>query len=76
MSQPPQAAAADEVLVSDEELATALAYALRYGPRGKPSRTATELTAGVTSERLVDYLRLCGYRITRPRHGAPPHTAG
>lgn len=76
MSTPPAPASTDEVLVSDEELASALAYGLRYGHRGKPNRTAAEITAGVTSERLVEYLRLCGYRITRPRNGAPPHTAG
>ena len=75
MSTEPAPAKNDEVPVSDEELAQALSYALRFGPQGKPSRTAAELTAGVTSARLVEHLRRCGYTVTRSR-GAPTHTAG
>ncbi|WP_426960121.1 hypothetical protein [Muricoccus radiodurans] len=67
--------ASDLVPASDEELATALAYALRFDARGKARRGGGDLAASLAGERLAEHLRRAGFVLMREK-GARPHSAG
>ncbi len=63
--------AADLRPASPHDLADALAYALRF-QRGKRVRSADDLMAQITAERLVEYLAAAGFVIMQkpPADGA------
>jgi hypothetical protein len=65
----------DLAAVTPQEIAEALAYALRYDERGKPHRGGWDLIANLAAERLAEHLRRSGFVIMRTR-SAKPHTAG
>jgi hypothetical protein len=60
-----------------EDVAEALAYALRYDERGKPRRTSAgwDFAAGIAAEHLVQHLTRAGFVVMR-RRPRPAHTAG
>ena len=66
----------DELIpASAEEIATALAHALRFDARGKARRGGGDLAASLAAERLVEHLQRSGFVLMRNR-GARPHGAG
>jgi hypothetical protein len=62
---------------SAEDVAEALAYALRHDERGKPRRTSAgwDFAAGIAAEHLVQHLTRAGFVVMR-RRVRPAHTAG
>jgi hypothetical protein len=62
---------------SAEEVAEALAYALRHDERGKPRRTSAgwDFAAGIAAEHLVQHLARAGFVVMK-RRPRPAHTAG
>lgn len=64
------------VRATPKEIADALAYALRYDERGKPSRSAAgwDFATGLAAEHLAAYLERCGFVVMRRASGRP-HTA-
>ncbi len=65
-------------VASPEEVAEALAYALRHDERGKPRRGATagwDFTAGIAAEHLAGHLARAGFVVMK-RRPRPAHTAG
>jgi hypothetical protein len=60
---------------SDEEIADALAHALRFDSRGKARRGGGDLAASLAAERLAEHLRAAGFVVLRGR-GARPHSTG
>ena len=62
------------LLVGQAELASALAYGLRFDERGKPRRGAAwEMAASLLAEQLVAQLERANFVVLkRPPH--PPHT--
>ena len=61
-----------------DEVAAALAYALRHDERGKPRRGAMagwDFTAGIAAEHLAAHLTRAGFVMMKRRPG-PAHTAG
>ncbi|WP_159993656.1 hypothetical protein [Roseomonas sp. 18066] len=60
---------------SPEELADALAYALRYDERGKPRPSGGQLVASLAAERLVQHLARSGYVVMK-RPPSRLHSAG
>jgi hypothetical protein len=64
-------------LASAEDVAEALAYALRYNERGKPRHTSAgwDFAAGTAAEHLVQHLARAGFLVVR-RRPRPAHTAG
>ncbi|WP_043838988.1 hypothetical protein [Muricoccus aerilatus] len=69
--------ASDDPLVpaTDEEIAAALAHALRFDARGKARRGGGDLAASLAAERLTEHLRQAGFVLMRGR-GARPHSTG
>jgi hypothetical protein len=66
----------DELIpATAEEIAGALAHALRFDTRGKARRGAGDLAASLAAERLVEHLQQSGFVLMRSR-GASPHSAG
>ena len=66
----------DELIpATAEEIATALAYALRFDARGKARRGGGDLAASLAAERLVEHLQRSGFVLMRNR-GARLHGAG
>ena len=63
------------VPATEEEIAAALAHALRFDARGKARRGGGDLAAALAAERLVEHLRAAGFVVLRG-HGARPHSAG
>ena len=63
------------VPASDEEIAAALAHALRFDARGKARRGGGDLAASLAAERLTEHLRQAGFVLMRGR-GARPHSTG
>ena len=63
------------VPATEEEIAAALAHALRFDARGKARRGGGDLAAALAAERLVEHLRAAGFVVLRGR-GARPHSAG
>ncbi|MFC7738243.1 hypothetical protein ACFQX4_21000 [Roseomonas sp. GCM10028921] len=63
------------VPATEEEIAAALAHALRFDARGKARRGGGDLAATLAAERLVEHLRAAGFVVLRGR-GARPHSAG
>jgi len=57
-----------------EEVADALAYAMRFDERGKARRTGAEYAAKLAAEHLVRHLLLSGYVVLRKPAG-PQHSA-
>ncbi|KAA2211147.1 hypothetical protein, partial [Teichococcus oryzae] len=58
-----------------EEVADALAYALRYDERGKPRPSGGQLVASLAAEHLVKHLERAGFLVLK----LPParlHSAG
>jgi hypothetical protein len=65
-------------LASADEVAEALAYALRHDERGKPRRGATagwDFTAGIAAEHLAAHLDRAGFVVMK-RRPRLAHTAG
>jgi hypothetical protein len=64
------------VPVSPQEVADALAYALRYDERGRPSRSAAgwDFATGIAAEHLAAYLTRAGYVVMRRIPGLPHST--
>jgi hypothetical protein len=60
---------------TDEEIAAALAHALRFDARGKARRGGGDLAASLAAERLTEHLRQSGFVLMRGR-GARPHSTG
>ncbi len=62
---------------SAEEVAEALAYALRHDERGKPRRTSAgwDFAAGIAAEHLVQHLTRAGFVVMK-RRPRPAHSAG
>ena len=58
-------------VASPEEVANALAYALRYDERGKPRRGGWDFAAGLAAEWLTEHLRRSGFVIMRAPPGRP-----
>jgi hypothetical protein len=58
-----------------DDIAEALAYALRFDERGKPQRAGAALIAGLAAGRLADHLREAGFVIVRDL-SARAHSAG
>jgi hypothetical protein len=56
--------------VGPEEVADALAYAMRFDERGKARRTGVEYVSKLAAEQLVRHLLLCGFLVVR-RGSAP-----
>ena len=67
-------AAADLVPASEEELAAALTFALRFDARGKARRGGGDLAASLAGERLVEHLRRSGFVLMRTRAACPHST--
>jgi hypothetical protein len=63
------------VPASAEEIAGALAHALRFDARGKARRGGGDLAASLAAERLVEHLQQSGFVLMRGRR-ARPHSAG
>lgn len=63
------------VPATDEEIASALAHALRFDARGKARRGGGDLVASLAAERLTEHLRQSGFVLMRGR-GARPHSTG
>ncbi|MFC7739404.1 hypothetical protein ACFQX4_27475, partial [Roseomonas sp. GCM10028921] len=63
------------VPATEEEIAAALAHALRFDARGKARRGGGDLAATLAAERLVEHLRAAGFVVLRGR-GTRPHSAG
>jgi hypothetical protein len=63
------------VPATDEEIAGALAHALRFDSRGKARRGGGDLAASLAAERLTEALRQSGFVLMRNR-GARPHSTG
>ena len=63
------------VPATEEEIAAALAHALRFDAQGKARRGGGDLAATLAAERLVEHLRAAGFVVLRGR-GARPHSAG
>jgi hypothetical protein len=59
---------------TQQEVAEALSYALRYDERGKPRRGGWDVLANLAADRLTEHLRRSGFVIMRTRTGRP-HTA-
>ncbi len=57
---------------SREDLVLALAYALRFNSSGKPHRLASDSTAQLAAQVLVDHLERAGFVVMR-RPPAKPH---
>jgi hypothetical protein len=60
---------------SPDEVADALAYALRYDERGKPRPSGGQLVASLAAEHLVKHLERSGFLVLK----LPParlHSAG
>ncbi len=64
----------DLALATQQEVAEALSYALRYDDRGKPRRGGLDILANLAADRLTEHLRQSGFVIMRTRTGRP-HTA-
>jgi hypothetical protein len=75
-AQPAPNAPAELVPVSPQEVADALAYALRYDERGKPSRSAAGwgFATGIAAEHLAAYLTRAAYVVMRRSPGQPHST--
>jgi hypothetical protein len=73
----PESTTSSDALVpaSDEEIANALAHALRFDSRGKARRGGGDLAASLAAERLAEHLRAAGFVVLRGR-GARPHSTG
>jgi len=65
----------DLIPVGEDELAAALAHALRFDARGRARRGGGDLAASLAGERLAEHLRRSGFVLMR-RRGAPAHSAG
>lgn len=75
MPNDPDPATPDLAPASVEELAEALAYALRHDERGKPRRGSWDFAAGLAGDHLARQLLRSGFVILRARPGRP-HSAG
>lgn len=75
-AQPEPNDPAQLVPVSAKEVAEALAYALRYDERGKPSRNAAgwDFATGIAADHLAAYLTRAGYVVMRRTPGQPHST--
>ncbi|MFC4168980.1 hypothetical protein [Teichococcus aestuarii] len=62
-------------VASAEEVADALAYALRYDERGKPRPSGGQLVASLAAEHLVKHLERAGFLVLK-RPPVPLHSAG
>ena len=65
-------------MATPDEVAAALAYALRHDERGKPRRGAVagwDFTAGIAAEHLAAHLARAGFVVMKRRPTAA-HTAG
>jgi protein ImuA len=58
-----------------EEIATALAYALRYDERGKPRKGGWDFAVNIAADRIAEHLRRSGLVILRAR-ATRDHSAG
>jgi hypothetical protein len=71
----PGAAGAELAPAAPEEVAMALAYALRFSEAGKPRRTGHEFLAPLAAAQLVAHLERCRFVVMRLapdyRHGGP-----
>jgi hypothetical protein len=65
----------DLIPATAEEIASALAHALRFDARGKARRGGGDLAASLAAERLVEHLQQSGFVLMRGR-GARPHSTG
>ena len=59
-----------------EEVADALAYALRYDERGRPRPHGGEMVAGLAAQHLTQHLERAGFVLMRKRTKGLPHSAG
>ncbi len=75
MSNDAEPTSPDLAPASVEELAAALAYALRHDERGKPRRGSWDFAAGLAGDHLARQLLRSGFVILRARPGLS-HSAG
>jgi hypothetical protein len=64
------------VAATPQEIADALAYALRFDDRGKPRRNGWDFVASLAAERLTEHLQRAGFVVLRSQPGRLPHTVG
>jgi hypothetical protein len=56
---------------TDEEVAQALSFALRFNGR-RPFAPANSLMAEITAAHLVEHLRRCGFQVTKGPDAVAP----
>jgi hypothetical protein len=76
--EPTRVDLADLAPAAPEEVAEALAYALRHDERGRPRRGAVagwDFAAGIAAEHLAAHLGRAGFVVLK-RRPTRPHSAG